>query len=134
MRVMGRGWNITWTVPNAVVMDASFWDSRGEPLLSRDRATAIARSYLRTHGQPADLPVSRAELIHPPVVDSRIPFCFYFIDFDDLSQADPPKHVLEVVVLLDGSVVAPKLTIEPKAQRSSNEALQPTAGQRDAQI
>lgn len=127
MAVMGRGWSISWKVPNAMVMDAKSWDVRGEPPLSLDRATAIARSYLRSHGQPADRAVERAELIHPPVVDSRIPFFFYFIGFEDPSEP-PPKQVLDVVVLLDGSVVPPKLTIEQQPHGPSNQALQPTAG------
>jgi hypothetical protein len=122
MRVMGHGWNITWAVPNAAVMDSSSWGSRGEPPLSRDRAIAIARSYLRSHGQPDDRAVARTELIHPPVVDSRIPFFFYFISFDDSSEPQPPKHVLDVVVLLDGSVVTPRLTIERQAHGPPNQA------------
>ena len=131
MSVTGDGWNITWTLPNAVIMDSPSWDSRGEPPLSRDRAIAIARSYLRSHGEPDDRAVARTELIHPPVVDSRIPFFFYFISFDDSAEPQPPKHVLDVVVLLDGSVVTPKLAIERETHDSSNQALQPTASRRE---
>lgn len=123
LRASGHRWTITWTVPNAVVMDAKSWDQRKGPPLSLEQATAIARSYLRRQGARADLPVCYSELIHPPLVDSRIPFYFYFIDFDDFRQSEPPQHVLQVVVLLDGSVVPPKLTIEPKMQSGPSEAL-----------
>jgi hypothetical protein len=119
---------ITWTVREAKLVDESVWDSRREVPLSRERAIDIARAYLRAHGEPDQLPVTHSDLKKPTSFDARIPCYFYFISFDDLSQLDAPKHLLDVIVLLDGSIVA--ATVTRPASDSSNQALQPTAGRR----
>jgi len=84
---------------------------------------------VRSRGEPSELPVTHSDLKHPAKIDARIPCYFYFISFDDLSQVDAPKHLLDVVVLLDGSVVP--ATVKWRKGHSSNQSLEPTATRRE---
>ena len=120
---------ISWIVSEAKLVDESLWDSRREVPLSRERAIQLARSDVRSRGEPSELPVTHSDLKHPAKIDVRIPCYFYFISFDDLSQVDAPKHLLDVVVLLDGSVVP--ATVKWRKGHSSNQSLEPTATRRE---
>ena len=97
---------ITWSAPEAKLQDSGLWDSRHEPRLSITRAVSLARSHLKSHGQPDQLPLLLIELRRPQRLDRPNDFYFYFLTFDDPRSLDPTTRQ-DVVVLLDGSVVEP---------------------------
>ena len=102
--VSGPHETITWSAPQAKLQDSGLWDSRHEPRLSITQAVSLARSHLKSHGRPDQLPLLYLELRRPQ--DSRNEFYFYFITFDNPRSLDPSTRQ-DVVVLLDGSVVEP---------------------------
>jgi hypothetical protein len=100
---------ITWSTREARLQDSGLWDSRHEPRLSITQAVSLARSYLKSHGQPDQLPLLHLALRRPERLDRPNEFYFYFITFDDPRSLDPSTRQ-DVVVLLDGSVVEPVRT------------------------
>ena len=100
---------ITWSAPEARLQDSGLWDSRHEPRLSVAQAISLARSHLKSHGRPDQLPLLYLELRRPQKLDRPNEFYFYFITFDNPRSLDPSTRQ-DVVVLLDGSVVEPVRT------------------------
>lgn len=100
---------ITWSAPEARLQDSGLWDSRHDPRLSVAQAISLARSHLKSHGRPDQLPLLYLELRRPQKLDRPNEFYFYFITFDNPRSLDPSTRQ-DVVVLLDGSVVEPVRT------------------------
>ena len=92
------------------MQDSGLWDSRHEPRLSITEAVSIARRYLKSHGQPDQLPLLWIALRRPENLNRPNDLYFYFITFDVPHSVDPAT-AQDVVVLLDGSVVEPVRTV-----------------------
>jgi hypothetical protein len=101
----GPGFEMSWRVPPEK-LHASQWNTKSEPPLSAAQAVAKARSYLASHGKPSQLAVAWLQLLH---VEDAPPTCFvYVLQFGDLAQN--PSNGNLIIMLLDGSVVAPVTT------------------------
>lgn len=107
--VIGPHFRISWSAPEAKLQDVGLWDSRHEPRLSITDAVSFARRYLKSHGQPDQLPLLSIALRRPQKLDRPNEFYFYFISFGDAHSVDPAT-AQDVIVLLDGSVVEPVRT------------------------
>jgi hypothetical protein len=106
----GEGWQMSWRVPVDRLERASKWNSGSEPPLSVGQAVTKARDYLRSQGQPNQLPLTSAELRH---VNGAPRPCFAYV----LHFGESLREGL-VVVLLDGSVVRPVIT-QPSPVKSA---------------
>jgi hypothetical protein len=101
----GSGWQMSWRVSLDRLQRASKWNSESEPQLPVRQAVIKAREYLRSQGWPNQLPVTSVELRHVNGTPSQ---CFaYVLNF---GEAFEPEKGSEVVLLLDGSIVAPVTT------------------------
>jgi hypothetical protein len=110
LSISGAHYKITWSVPEAKLQDTGIWDSHHEPRLSIAQAVSIARTHLRSLGEPDQLPVVSAQLRRPVKLDQPGAVYFYFISFDDLHSDDPGPQAHSVIVLLDGTVVPAQRT------------------------
>jgi hypothetical protein len=111
--VSGLGLEMRWRVSQEKLEHSSQWNTRSEPPLSAAQALTKARSYLASHGQPSQLPVTSIELRH---VNEAPPTCFfYLLQFGEQFE---PENGSVIVMLLDGSVVVP-VTTHPDAIKSA---------------
>jgi hypothetical protein len=112
----GTGYQISWRASKKSLERAPRWDGRREPPLSVAAAIQIARKYLASRSPAGSAAVEKVMLHHAlsaaddyPGVD-RPDYFVYWIEFEA-----PPgpmwKPERYVVVLLDGSVVIPKVTL-----------------------
>ena len=98
----------TWTAPAARLEQASIWkDEKKPPPLTVSDAVRIARTYLQSIGQPSKLPIQCVRLKKPPRHEEKGMYFFFVVSFDDWDEKHPTPLGVDVVVLLDGSVVAP---------------------------
>lgn len=114
IKVMGSSagtmWETTWRVAESKLKAASMWDSEKEPPLSITQAIKAARSHLQSIGRPHTYPVRCMSLQSPMGAKPGSRYYFYFISFDDLGDGDPSPEDVDVLVLLDGSIVSPVRT------------------------
>ena len=98
-----------WVIPEVKFQETCYWDTRNlkEPPLSVMAAITAARSFLSSRGEPDQLPLSSVQLRRPINAVAGESLYFYVIVFDDSGQAECEKKFVHVVVLLDGSVLAP---------------------------
>jgi hypothetical protein len=98
-----------WLVPEAKFQDTCFWDTRNlkQPPLSVTAAITAARSFLSSRREPDELPLWSVQLRRPHNATASESLYFYVVTFDDSGQAKLDKKFVTVVVLLDGSVIAP---------------------------
>ncbi len=116
-RAMGPGYEISWRATKKRLENAPQWDARSEPPLSVGEAIRVARRHLdasrSTAAQAAvkELALAQAHSAADDYLPSeqRPVYFVYRIEFEAPSGPlwKPERYV---IVLLDGSVVTPKLT------------------------
>jgi len=98
---------VDWFASEATLLATCQWNTEEEPRLSPSQAIKIARKSLRSSGHSDTLPVLGVDMRSPIEFDSSGHCFFYVIEFYDHAQKSPPPEVVQVVILLDGTVVNP---------------------------
>jgi len=98
---------IKWTISEQRLKATPEWHMGEEPPLSLAQAVKIARSHLKRQGVAEDLAVQHVTLQVPMQAKVDEHFYLYFISFDDLTKNEQKLGSLDVLVLLDGTVVTP---------------------------
>jgi len=102
-----KSWEVKWIAPEATLRSKSEWASDREPPLSVTQAIKAARTHLKSLRRPDTLPVRSVTLQVPMHSNPHERIFFYFVSFDDASREEPPPEDVDVLVLLDGSIVLP---------------------------
>ena len=100
-------WEVKWTVSEQRLKATPEWRMGEEPPLSLAQAVKVARNHLKRHGLADDLAVQHVTLQVPMQAKSDEHFYLYFISFDDLTKNEQKPGAMDVLVLLDGTVVTP---------------------------
>lgn len=106
------GEEVKWIAPEATLRSKSEWTSDREPPLSISQAIKAARMHLKSLRCPDTLPVRSITLQVPMRSNPGERIFFYFISFDDPTRDEPPPEDVDVLVLLDGSIVIPVRSIK----------------------
>ena len=105
----GAMWEARWLVSEVRLKATPSWEPGQEPPLSIEAAVGIARQQLKVRGLKHQAVVRNVSLQLPMRSQVGELHYVYFVSFDDQMADNAKPGEMDVVILLDGTVVTPVL-------------------------